>query len=116
MREPPKREPPEWAASYVRGAVRLGMSVPEIEDHLVSKGMVREEANRLILDTMYGPIPEESASGRFGDWAKPIRLCASAAIAGACVLLAYSPFVAFFGLCHPPEVLNNADCLIDGRS
>lgn len=89
MDEPLKTDsPPEWAASYVRGAVRLGMSVPEIEEHLVSKGMLREDANRLIMDTMFGPDSNEPAS-RSGDWGKPIRLCVSMVIAGACLLLAY---------------------------
>jgi len=90
MSEPPKKEPPpDWAVAYVRGAFRIGMHVPEIEQHLVSQGLSPEAANTLILDIVNEAVREASPTGGSSQWAKPVRLLLCSAIGCASLYLAY---------------------------
>ena len=71
--------PPEWAVLYARGAVRIGMPTPEIEQHLVSRGLSQEAANRLseqgihleVSDRFKAQVVTEGYNPSYG--ARPLR-------------------------------------------
>ncbi len=89
MGEPSNTQPPEWAVQYVRGALRIGMRVPEIEEQLVSKGLSPEAAKNLVLDIVAANLREEAPATGSDDYSKPVRLLPSAVVGAACFGLAY---------------------------
>lgn len=89
MREPSEMQKPEWAVAFVRGALRTGMNVLEIEQHLVSKGLSPEDAKSIVMDCVEAAFVESAEPIGSSEWGKPVRLLVSAVIAGACVGLAY---------------------------
>jgi hypothetical protein len=85
MTEPPKSQPPpEWALLFARGAIRIGMLIPEIEKKLVARGLTPEEANSVVMRIVEGELAQEK-----GPWPKPVRLLLSAALGGDCLFLSY---------------------------
>jgi hypothetical protein len=89
MNEPSKTQPPEWAVTFARGALRIGMRVPEIEQHLVSRGLSADEANGIVMGLVEGDVRQQAAPLAETEYGKPIRLLLSLAICGACLALAY---------------------------
>lgn len=81
--------PPDWAVEQVRASLRLGLSVPEIEQRLVAQGLTAAAAAAVVsgvleegLRDRFEPIEEEDRSLR-------VHRALSGLIAGACLLLAY---------------------------
>ena len=89
MSEPSKTEFPDSAVHYARAAVRLGMSIPEIEQHLVLRGLSREEANRLVMNVIEAGVCEASPHIETSNWGKPLRILLCTGIGALCVFLAY---------------------------
>jgi hypothetical protein len=89
MSDPSKTPPPDWAVQYGRGAVRIGMSVPEIEQHLVSKGLSPEAAKNLVLDIVTENLRQEAPKTGSDEFNKPVRLLPSLVMGAACFGLAY---------------------------
>jgi hypothetical protein len=83
------KSPPEWAHEFARGALVSGLKVPEIEQHLVARGLTPDEANSLVMGILAGNVQQRTRALARSERAKPIRLFVSAAIGGACMLLAY---------------------------
>ena len=81
--------PPEWAVTYARAAVRMGMRVPEIEEHLVSRGLSPALANRIVMEIVEGAFQETAAPLDDSEHGRPVRLVVSVVLGGACLLLAY---------------------------
>jgi hypothetical protein len=92
MTEPSQTPPPpEWAVSFARGALRIGMSVPEIEKHLVERGLSSEAANTTVMDLIEGDLKKEMGSTSLGGEGlrRFVVLTVSGLIGGACLVLAY---------------------------
>ena len=86
---PPTEPPPEWAVTYARGAVRIGLRAPEIEEHLISRGLSPDAAHRLVMEIVEGAFQETAAPLDDTDRGKWLRLFVSALLGGACLLLAH---------------------------
>jgi hypothetical protein len=87
MNEP--TAPPDWALLYVRGAVRMGMSVQEITQHLISRGMSAEDAILLVTDTIEKNHAENAEPIGSSEWGRPLRMTLSVVIAAAGLLVGY---------------------------
>src|SRR6516164_3436122 len=82
--------PPEWAVSFARGALRIGMCVPDIEKHLVAKGLSSEEANATLMDLIEGDARKQMGSISGGEGRRRfVVLTVSGLIGAACLALAY---------------------------
>ena len=92
MTEPSQTpRPPEWAVSFARGALRIGMPVPDIEKHLVAKGLSSEEANTTVMDLIEGDVRKQMGSTSPGGEGRRrfVVLTVSGLIGGVCLVLAY---------------------------
>ena len=80
---------PDWALLYVRGAVRMGLSVQEITQHLTSRGMSAEDANLLVTETIERHHAENAEPIGESEWGRPLRMTLSAVIAAAGLFVGY---------------------------
>ncbi len=85
----PGEAPPEWAVLYARGAVRIGMPVPDIEQHLNSRGLSPELANRIVMEIVEGAFQADAPPSDWSESGRPIRLLVCLILGGACMALAY---------------------------
>ncbi|HMF18050.1 MAG TPA: hypothetical protein VKE98_12635 [Gemmataceae bacterium] len=76
--------------TFARGALRIGMCIPDIEKHLVAKGLSGEEANATVMDLIAGDVRKQMGSTSGGEGRRRfVVLTVSGLIGGACLVLAY---------------------------
>jgi hypothetical protein len=67
----------------------MGMSVAEMEKHLVSRGMSAEDASGLVLETVAQTHAAHASPIGTSEWASPFCMMLSLAMAAACFGIAY---------------------------
>jgi hypothetical protein len=80
---------PDWAIEHARASLRIGMSVPEIQQRLVSRGLAPAAAEAVVLSVVEDRVrqqvePQERALAR-----RRLHRILSGIVGAACILLGY---------------------------
>jgi hypothetical protein len=81
---------PDWAVAQASAALKLGMSVPDIEQRLVTKGLSPSTATAVVTAVLEGRLRESPAAPGPSEGALTAHRTASAVVACICLVLAYA--------------------------
>jgi hypothetical protein len=81
---------PDWAVAEANAALKIGLSVPEIEQRLVAKGLSPSTAAAAVNAALEGHLQASSASSGPSEGALTAHRAASAAAVCLCLGLAYA--------------------------
>jgi hypothetical protein len=81
---------PDWALDHARAALRLGLSVPEVEQRLVAKGLAPSTATAVVNAILEGHLQATSEPSGSSEDAATAHRAASAVVACMCLGLAYA--------------------------
>jgi hypothetical protein len=81
---------PDWAVSQASAALKVGLTVPEIEQQLVAKGLSPSTAAAVVNAVLDGRLRASSAPPGPGDGALAAHRVASAVAVCVCLGLAYA--------------------------
>lgn len=85
----PSDPPPDWAVEYVRASLRIGLSVPDIEQRLVARGLTPAVAAAVVTSVLEGQVGGRFESLEQGERRQLVYWVLSGVVACACLLLAY---------------------------
>jgi hypothetical protein len=80
---------PDWAIEYVRAALRLDLSVPEIERNLVGKGVSPAAAAAVVTSVLEERVHRQPGASEEGERVERLHRILSAVVACICILLGY---------------------------
>lgn len=87
---PADSTPPDWALAHARAALRLGLSVPEVEQRLVAKGLSPSTAAAAVNVVLEDRVQASSAFAGPSERAVTAHRAAAAVAACLCLGLAYA--------------------------
>jgi hypothetical protein len=82
-------EQPSWAVERARAALKTGMKAPEVEQHLIAKGLDPATANQVVMSILEGHVGAALASRESEDRLRATERVASVLVAGVCLVLVY---------------------------
>jgi hypothetical protein len=80
---------PSWAVERARAALNVGMKAPEVEQHLIAKGLSPAEANDVVMSILEGRVRTVFAPLASEERSRPAQLVVSVLLAGVCLALVY---------------------------
>lgn len=80
---------PDWAADYVRVCLQVGMSVPDIQLRLVTRGMSAATAAAVVDQVLESRGRERLQEHDAGEWGELLHRVLSAVLGIICLWLAY---------------------------
>jgi hypothetical protein len=90
MAVPPGSSPPDWAKAQATAALKIGLSVPEIEQGLVAQGLTPSTASAAVNAALEDRLRATAAPLDAGDRALTAHRLASAFAVCVCLGLAYA--------------------------
>jgi hypothetical protein len=82
-------EQPSWAIERARAALNVGMKAPEVEQHLIAKGLSPSAANEVVMSILEGRVGAVFAPLESAERLRPAHLVVSVLVAGVCLALVY---------------------------
>lgn len=81
---------PDWATAQANAALKIGVSVPEIEQGLVAQGLSPSTASAVVNAVLESRLRANASSLGSGEEALTVHRVASAVVACLCLGLAYA--------------------------
>lgn len=85
---PAESPPPDWAIAQADAGLKIGQSVPEIEQRLVAKGLSPSTAAAAVTAVLEGRVRASQAPFEGAERPLTLHRIASVAVCGVCLVLA----------------------------
>jgi hypothetical protein len=78
---------PEWAVAKARASLQLGMKVPEVQLHLVARGLSRATAEAVVTRLLEGHVRAEAAALENRTPKQPVEQLLAVGVTLVCIVV-----------------------------